>query len=195
MDHHQTDDAAEEQVAAEDARRGNGNENRQEGKCGVGRHVEEGVPVGSSKCRNRFTKGLDETHHKTGRNDGRQDGDEDVARGLEEPLPQRGAGSGGLLNILLRSGGGAGDGQELVIHFVDGTGTNDELELSVGLEHTLHAINFFKSSFVDLRVVRDDQAEPGRAVCSTDDVGAATNVFRDFLCTFSVIQCHTCFLP
>ena len=101
VDHHDADDGAEENVAAEDAGGGDGDQNRQQSERGVRNQVQEGEPVALAEGGPEFRDGFDNAHHQTGGHDGGQDGDEHVAGGLEDLLPQGHAGGCGGLDIGL----------------------------------------------------------------------------------------------
>ena len=190
VDHHDADDGAEENVAAEDAGGGDGDQNRQQSERGVRNQVQEGEPVALAEGGPEFRDGFDNTHHQTGGHDGGQDGDEHVAGGLEDLLPQGHAGGCGGLDIGLRGGGGAGDGEELVIDLVDGAGADDELELSVGLKHALDAVHVLQRFLVDLAVIRDNEPQSGGAVRSADHVRSSAYVGGDLFSAFAIIKCH-----
>ena len=190
VDHEHTDDGAQEQVSAEDAGRGNGDERGQEGECGVGYGVQELEPCGIVERGDGFAEELDKTHHKTGSNDGGEDGDEYVAEGFQHLLPDRHLGSGSCLDIFLGCGGRASDRQEFIVHFVDGAGADDELKLSVGLKQSLDTFYFFQLLGLDLVVVGNDQAKPGSTVCRGYYVFAAADEGRDLLRTLSVVESH-----
>ena len=166
MDHHQTDNGAEEDISAENSRRGDRNDNRQIRKCGVRSHIQECEPVGVAKAEARdLRQRFDQTHHKTGCNDRRQDRNEYVADGLEQTDVPGLLCSSCRLDVFLGSSGRACDCQELVIDLVDGAGANDQLQLSVGFEHALDAVDVLECFLVDLAVVSDDKAQSGSAVC------------------------------
>ena len=190
MDHEHTDDGAQEQVSAEDTGRGNGDECGQEGECGVRDGVQELEPCGTVECGDGFAEELDETHHKTGSDDGRKDRDEYVAEGLQHLLPDRHLGGGRCLYVFLGRRRRAGDGQEFIVHLVDGAGADDELELSVGLKQSLDTFHFFQLFGLDFVVVGNDQAKPGGAVCCGYDVLAAADEGRDLLRALSVVESH-----
>ena len=196
MDHQQAGDRTQEEVAAEDARRGDGDDDGQISKCRVGDSIQEGKPVAFAEAQSGdLGEGLDQTHHETGCDDGGQDRDEDVADGLEGLAPDRSLGRCRRLDVVLGAGGDAGDLNELVKDLVDGTCTDDQLELSVGLEHALDAIDFLECLFVDLAVIRDNKTKSGRAVRGGYYVRAAADIIGDLLRTFVIIQSHTGFLP
>ena len=201
MDHEEADDGAQEDVAAEDPGRGDGHQNGQADEGGVGDHVQELIPGGAFKGPNEFAcegvgvadglaEGLHETHHQAGGHDGGEDGDEDVAGGLQDLLPPGHLGGGGLLELRLGGGGQAGDGQEFVIDLVDGAGADDQLELTVGFEHALDAVNLLQSGLVQLAVVSNDQAEAGGTVGRADDIILAAEVGKDLFRALAIVECH-----
>ena len=55
MNHHQTDYRTEEDVAFKYTSRGNGNQNRQQRKSGIGDQIKETIPAAGLESRNRFT--------------------------------------------------------------------------------------------------------------------------------------------
>ena len=80
VNHQETHDCAEEDVAAEHTRRRDCNNNRQIGKGRIRDHVEEGKPVGTRKAESRnLSKCLHQSHHKTRGDNGRQNRDENIA--------------------------------------------------------------------------------------------------------------------
>ena len=188
--HHQADDRAQEDVAAKHAGGGNGDQHGQEGEGGIGDQVQEGEPVGLTESGPELRDGFHQTHHQAAGHDGGQDGNEHVAGGLEDLLPPGHLGGGGRLHVVLGSGGSAGHGEEFVVHLVDGAGADDELQLAVALKHALHAVHIFQRLLFHLAVVRDHQAEAGRAMRRADHVGAAADVVSDLLGAFSVVQSH-----
>ena len=196
MDHQKTDDRAKEQVAAEDARRGDGDDNRQVCECGVCNSIKECEPVAAAEAQTRdLRESFDKTHHLTGSDDGGKDRDEDVTDGLESLPPDRSLRSRGSLDVILRAGRNAGDLDELVENLVDRAGADDQLELSVRLEHALDAVNFLERGLVDLAVIRDNKTKSGRAVRGGYYVRAAADIIGNLLSTFVIIQSHYSFLP
>ena len=127
--------------------------------------------------------------------DGGQDGDEHVAGGLEDLFPQGHAGGRGGLDVGLGGGGGAGDGEELVIDLVHGAGADDELELTVGLKHALDAVHVLQRFLVDLAVIGDNEPQSGGAVRGADDIGSSAYVGGDLFSAFAIIECHKTFSP
>ena len=190
MHHHDADDSAEEDVAAKDAGCGDGDQYGQQGKRGVGCHIQEEIPAGTGEAGDGLAEGFDETHHQAGGHDGGEDGNEDVAGGLEDFLPPGHLGGGGLLDLRLGGGGEPGDGQELVIHLVDGSGADDQLELTVGFEHALDAFHVLQSLGIHLAVVGDDQTEAGGTMGCADDVLFAAEIGKDLFRAFAVVECH-----
>ena len=170
MNHEKTDNRAQEDIAAEYSRRGDGYDTGQEDEGCIGHHIQESVPVAGCKSRKRLTEGLHQAHHETGSDDSRQDRDKYVADRLQQLLPERLFFRRGCFDVVLGRRRHAGDRQEFVIYFVDRTGADDELQLSVGFEHALDAVDVLEDLFIDLAVVRNDQAQPGRAVRGADDV-------------------------
>ena len=97
-------------------------------------------------------------------------------------------------DVGLRRGGRAGDGQELVVNLVDGAGADDQLELTVGFKHALHAVDVLQGGLVDLAVIGDNEPQSGGAMRGTDDIGASADIGGDLLSAFAIVQCHV-FLP
>ena len=147
------------------------------------------------KTRAALRESLDETHHKTGSNDGGKDRDENITDGLQSLSPDRCLCSCRRFDVILRAGRNTGDRDEFIKDLVDGAGADDQLELSVGLEHALDAIDFLQSLLVDFPVIRDNETQSCRAVRGGDHVCAASDIIGDLLRTFTVIQCHNGFLP
>ena len=80
VNHQETHDRAEEDVAAEDTCRRNRHDDRQVGKGRVRDHVEEGKPVGTGKAESRnLSECLHQSHHETRGDNGRQNRDKDIA--------------------------------------------------------------------------------------------------------------------
>ena len=191
MDHQKTDDRAEEDVAAEDSRRGDCDDDGQVSECGICNDIEELEPVRIAEAQARdLCKGLDQTHHQTGCDDGRKDRDENVADGLQHLLPDRLLRSSRCLDVILGASRDAGHRDELIKNLIDSAGTDDQLELSVGLEHTLDAVHFFQCRLVDFAVIRNNETKSGGAVRSAYDVFSAADIRSDLFRAFSVIQCH-----
>ena len=196
MDHQKTDDRAQEDVAAEYTRRGNCYDNGQICESGVSNSIEECEPVAAAESQSGdLGESLDQTHHKTGCYDSGQDRDEYVADCLKSLSPDGSLGCCRRLDVILRAGLYAGDLDELVEDLVDGTCTNDQLQLSIGLEHTLDAVYIVKSFFVDFAVISDNQTKSCGAVRCGYDVLAAADIISDFLGTLMIIQCHKNSLP
>ena len=194
VNHHKTDDGTEENVAAEDAGGADGDQNGQEREGGIGDQIQEGEPVAGTKGGPEFRDCFHNTHHQAGGHDGGQDGNEHVAGGLENLLPQGHTGGRGGLHVGLGRGAGASDSQKLVIDLVHGAGADDKLELSVGLKHALDAVHVLQRFLVDLAVICDNEPQSGGAVRSADDVRSAAYVGGDFFSAFAIIECHRCFL-
>ena len=191
MDHQKTDNCAKENVAAEDSCSGDCDDDGQVSERGVRNSVEEREPVGITEAEaGDLRECFHETHHKTGGHDGGKDGDEDVADGLQRLSPQGLLRCSGCLDVVLGSCRDAGHGDELVKDLVDCARADDELQLSVGFEHALDAIDLFQGLLVDFAVVSDDQAKSCRAVSSAHDVCAAADIGSDLFRAFPVIQCH-----
>ena len=89
VDHHKTDNGAEEDVSSEYAGGGDGDENGQESKCGVRNEIEEGEKIRLSECGSELRDRLNDTHHKAGGHDRGQNRNEDVAGCFEDLLPDR----------------------------------------------------------------------------------------------------------
>ena len=192
VDHQKTDDRAQEQVAAEDSCCGNSDDDRQIRESSICDDVQELEPVAVAEAQaGDLRECLDETHHQTGCNDGGKDRNEDVTDGLQSLSPDRSLGRGGCLDVVLCAGCNAGDCDEFIKDFVDGTGADDQLELSVGLEHALDAVDFLESRLVYFPVISDNETQSCRAVRGGDHVCAAADIISDLLRTFVVIQCHT----
>ena len=96
----------------------------------------------------------------------------------------------GRFDIVLGRRRHAGDVQKLLIHLVDRSGADDQLQLSVRLEHTFDAFHIVEVVLVDLAVVLDHQPESCRAVRGLCDILTPTDVVDDFLRALPVIQCH-----
>ena len=188
VDHHQTYDSAEEDVAAENSCRGDRDDNGQISKRGVRDHIQEREPVSITKAKaGDLRQSFDQTHHKTGCYDRGQDRYEYIADGLKETDVQRLLGGSCCLDLFLGSCGCAGDGKELVIDLVNGTGTDDQLQLAIGLEHTLNAVYVLECFLVDFSVISDNKTKSGSAVSSRYDIRAAADIIGNFLGAFSVI--------
>ena len=137
-----------------------------------------------------LAEGFNETHHQAGGHDGGQDGNEDIAGGLEDFLPPGHLGSGSRLDIRLGGGGQPGDGKEFVIHLVDGSCADDQLELTVGFKHALDAFHVLERLGVDLAVVGNDQTQTGGTVGRADDVILAAEIGKDLFRAFTIVKCH-----
>ena len=191
VDHQKTDDRAEEDVAAEYTCCRNCYDNGQICESGVSNCVEECEPVGCAKVESGdLSESLDETHHKTGSYDCGQDRNEYIADCLQSLLPDGLLSSSCCLNVILGACLYAGDRDELVENLVNCTGTNDQLQLSIGFEHTLDTLYIVKSFLVDLAVISDNETKSGCAVRCGYDVGAAADIISDLLGTLVIIQCH-----
>ena len=195
VDHHQADDRAQEDVAAEHAGGGDGHQHRQQREGGVGHQVQEGEPVAVTKGGPELRDGFDDTHHQAGGHDGGQDRDEHVAGGLQDLLPQGHLAGRRGLDVGLGGGGSAGDGQEFVVDLVDGAGADDQLQLTVGFEHALDAVDVLQGCLVDLAVVGDDQPQSGCAMGRADDVGSSADIGSDLFSAFPIVQCHRFLSP
>ena len=174
IDHGQTHNAAQEQIAAEHPGGADGHQHRQIGKSGGRNHVQETVPVRPGEGGNHLAQSLHQTHHQACGHNGGKNGYEYVAQSLDHSLGQGLLGSSGGLDLLLGGGGHTGDGEKLVINLVDGAGADDQLELTVGVEYTLDSLRVLQCRHVNLAVVCDYQPEPGRTVCCADDIFPAT---------------------
>ena len=190
IDHAQADHRAEENIAAEHACRRDCHYDRQICKGSRGNQIQEPVPVCRGKIRNSLAQRLDESHHQARRHDCRQDRDEHVTKRLDHPVPDRLLCRRGRLDLILGRLGHAGDLQKLVIYLVDGSCSDDDLQLSVGLEDALDAVDILQFCLVHLAVVHRDQTETRRAVRGTDNILSSADDVTDFLGTLVIIQCH-----
>ena len=188
VDHQKADDRTEEGVAAKDTGSADSNQNRQERKRGVGNHIKETVPVGTGKAGDGLAKGLHQAHHQAGGDDCGENGDEYVSGNLQQFLPPRHLGGGSGLDIVLGGGSHAGDVQEFIIHLIDGSGADDDLDLTVALENALDAIHIFQRFLVDLAVVHRHQTESGSTVSRTDQVVSSAQLVKDLLRTLAVVH-------
>ena len=109
MHHHDTDDAAQEDVPAEDPRRGNRDQHRQQREGGVGHHIQEAEPSAVREGGNRLGQRFHKAHHQTGGHDGGQDRNKHIAGRLQDFLPQGHLGSRGFLDVILGRRGYARD--------------------------------------------------------------------------------------
>ena len=191
MDHEKTDNCAKENVSAENTRRRNSNDDRKESKRCIGYCIEEAEPVGTAESETRdLSQRFDKTHHKTGSNDSRKDRNENIADRFQKTDVPRLLRSCGCLCLFLGSGGYTCDIKELVIDFVDCTGSDDQLQLSIGLEHTLNAVDILKRFLVDFAVIGDNETKSGSAMRCRGYIRATADIISDLLRALSVIQCH-----
>ena len=191
MHHHKAYDSAEEQVAAKHARRRNRNDDRQIREGRIGHHVKELIPVSVAKIKARdLAERFDQTHQEAGCHDSRKNRDKHVADRLQKAFPQRLFCGRSCFYVILCRSRHARDGKELVIDLIDRSCSDDELKLSVGFEHALHAVNVVEIVLVYLAVILDDQSQAGCTVCRLCHIFPTADMIDDLLCTFAIIQSH-----
>ena len=195
MNHHQTDNRAQENIAAEHACSGDRNKNGKKREGCIRNQIEEREPVAGAESRPELRDCLDDTHHQTGRHDGRKDRNKYVAGRLQNLLPQRHLACRSCLGFILAGSGSSCHRKEFIIYLVNGTCTNDQLELSVGFEHTLDTVNILKGCLIDLSVVRNNEPQTCCAVRRADYIRSAAYIGRDLLSTFTIVQCHSFYSP
>ncbi len=138
---------------------------------------------------------FDQAHHQTSSDDGRQNRNEDITKCLDQTFPPRHVGSRRCFDILFGTSSDTGHGNKLVIDFIDRTSTDDDLQLSIGIEDTLYTLCVLNCLDIYLAVVDNCQTQSRCAVCSTGDVVFSTQMGIDLFRTLSVIQCHKLILP
>ena len=193
VDHDHADDRAQERVAAEDFRGGEGNEDGQESVRRVGEQLGEHVEGAGSidvdeAVVDHEVQRFHDAHQEAGGHDGGDDGHEDVAQCLDGLLVPRGFGCGCLLDFLFGSSADAGQSGELIVDFVYRAGAEDDLQLTLGLKDALGPLGVLEGLFVHLVVVRNDQAQAGCAVGCRYDVGRAADGIQYLLCRVFVIH-------
>ena len=191
MDHYHAYDRAEEDVAAEYARRRDSDEYGQEYECSVTEEVEDLICAGGCHFGTDLGHALEQTHDQTCRDDGGKDGNEYVAQRLYHAEGQGLFCGCRRLDVRLCGGCHAADGQELVINLVDGTCTEDDLQLTVRAEYALYAVDILEFFHVYLAVVVGDETQPGSTVCSGHQIISLADEIIDFLRTFAVIHTNT----
>ena len=112
------------------------------------------------------------------------------AQSLDGPLEHVLLGGGRSLDLLFGSGGQAGDGDELIVDLIHRAGTQDDLELSGGTEHTLHAVHVLQGFHVDLAVVHGDQPQAGGAVRRAHQVFPSAQQVEDSVGSHFLIHSH-----
>lgn len=195
MNHTEPDDTAQENIPAEYPGRTDGDDHRQIGEGRTGNQIQELIPVRAVECRICLPQRLYQTHHQTGCHDGRKNRNEYISQCLHQPFRQRLPGRCGRLHICFRGRRHAGDRQKLIINLVDCPRSDDQLQLSIGIEHALHALHIFQRLGVHLAVVRNDQPETRCAVGGADDVVPSAQVAEDLLSALPVVQCHKIIPP
>ena len=191
VQHRNAERRAEEDIRPEYTRRGDADQNRQIRNRRHRDQMQKSVPVRVAESRNRLCQRFHQTHHQTAGYDRRQDRDEYVAERLDDLPPERRLCRGCCLHVLFCRSRCTGNRQKLIINLVDRAGSDDELQLSAGLEHALHAFDVVERLLVDLVVVGNNEAEPRRAVCRGNHVLTAANIHSDLFRALSIVKCHT----
>ena len=191
MHHDHADDGSEEDVAAEHPRGGNGDQDGKEYESRVAEQMEDLIGAGIGHIRPDLGHAFQQTHHKTGGDDGRQDGNEHIAQRLDHAEGQGLLGGGGGLDVRLGGGGHAADREEFVIHLVDGACADNDLELAVGAENALDAVHIFELFHIYLAVVIGHQTKSCGAMRGRYEVFTLTHEIVDLLRAFSVIHKNT----
>ena len=99
------------------------------------------IGAGISHIRPDLGHALEQTHHKTGCDDGGKNGNENVAQSLHHVEGERLLCGCCGLDVSLGGCGHAADVEEFIINLVDGAGSDDDLELTVGAENALDAVD------------------------------------------------------
>ena len=185
VQHDHADDRAEERVAAEHLSRGERDQDRQEGIGHVGeqlrKHIDRAAGVHLDEAIvDHEVERLHDAHQEAGRHDRRDDRHEDVAQRLDRALEPVALGRALRLGLVLADRRRARKRNELVIHLVDRACAEDDLQLALRLEHALHAGRVLEFLFVYLAIIRDDKAQPCRAVRRGHDVVFAADVLEHF---------------
>ena len=134
-----------------------------------------------------------DAQEQAGGHDRRDDGHEDVSEELDGA--HEGVGlllRGGLLHLRLGGGSYVAEGDELVVDLVHRAGSVDDLQLAGRLEVALGARGVVNGGLVDLRVVREHEAQARRAVRGRDHVAGSADGVQYLLSRLPVVECH-CF--
>ena len=189
-DHCGTHGQTEVGVTAEDLGGGEANQHGQEGEGSCREQVDDVCKV--SPFREKFNNCLGakntlrgqeaiERHQHTATDQNRDQRDEDVGDGLDESGNNVALLRGDALEIVLGCLGRA-SGDEVLVHLVDVTGADDDLELASIEEAALEVFVVVDCCLVDLVLVLQDEAKAGCAVCGCNDVAGATDVLQHALC-------------
>ena len=197
MNHDDTDEDAQDRVAAKTLNRAVHHQDRQviEGGGDDAKEardvLEELALVGQATFHAKEAVGHDQrlkTDDDGSADEGGDDGDEDVGEHLED---------GEDLTLLVRLGtldlGGAdlldaGQSHKGVIDLVDGAGAKDDHELAAVVQHALDAIDVLEFGLVVVARILEHQAQARDAVRSALDVVQATDVIDDLLRYLFVIH-------
>ena len=193
MDHDHADHGAEIDVGAEYLCRADRNQDRQERERCIGKHVEQREQVRVRHGGERLCQASEQSAQKTGRHDRGDDRDENVADGLDRSFEPGRLVRRRRFDVVLGRRVYAGKLNEFVIHLVDRTGADDDLQLTCRLKHALDNVHIFEDGLVDLGVVRDHQTQTGRAVRGADNVLFAADRAQDLRRTFFVIHAYISF--
>ena len=138
--------------------------------------VERDKAVGGHKV-----EGAHNAQQQARSHDGGDNGDKDVAEHLNGTHKDVLLLCRGLLDLGLRGGIDTAEGDELVVHLIDGAGAKDNLQLALGLKDALGAVDILEGLLVDLGVIGNHQAQTRDAVCGRNNVVGATDVVEHLL--------------
>ncbi len=158
VDHQHTDDSAQIGIAAKDFRRAIGDQDRQEHISGIGKQIGKykdgarGVDIQEPIIHHKV-QSFHNTHQKTAGYDGWDNRNKDISQGLDRPLIDGLFGSCSRFGILFAGRRQTRDGKKLVVHFVDGSRSQDNLKLTRRTEHAFYPVDVLHCFCVTLVII------------------------------------------
>ena len=188
MNHNHADYRPQEHIAAKGFRRTGGNQNGQECESGIGKHMEDLISIRCRHSREQGAETFQQSHQQTGGNNCRNDRHENVAQRFDCLFERVHFLSCRRLDLFLGCGLYAGNGYKFVIHPVYNTGSENNLELSLGNEYAFDTLDLFDLFFFDVFLVLYDQTQTGRTVCAGDQIFLSADLLQHLYRSFMIIH-------
>ena len=157
MDHDKSDNSSQELVAPKLFRRTDRDQNRQHRQCRAGKQIDNLIQRAVCHTRPDLCHTAEKTVQKTGRDDRRNDRNENITQRFDRAEERILLRCCRLLDIILRALRNTRHLDKFVVNLIDCSGTDDDLDLSGRLKAPLNAVNILYRRLVHLRLPQVDQ--------------------------------------